>query len=114
MINETTSSDLYGSTLRDQTVVVIGGSAGIGLETARRARAEGAKVILTARNAEPLERAARCRCHQYRRVRCYRLQTARQVFRCPAVPGGPCVGDWPGTLLCAAGRFRFREGSPGC
>ena len=33
-----------------QTVVIVGGSAGIGLETARRARAEGAKVILTARN----------------------------------------------------------------
>ena len=28
--------------LRGQTVVVIGGSAGIGLETARRARGEGA------------------------------------------------------------------------
>ena len=33
--------------LLGQTVVVIGGSAGIGLETARRARAEGASVILT-------------------------------------------------------------------
>ncbi len=31
--------------LLGQTVVVIGGSAGIGLETARRARAEGAKLI---------------------------------------------------------------------
>lgn len=41
-----------------QTVVVIGGSAGIGLETARRARAEGAKLILTARDPERLERAA--------------------------------------------------------
>ena len=41
-----------------QTVVVIGGSAGIGLETARRARAEGANVILTARNPERLQRAA--------------------------------------------------------
>jgi NAD(P)-dependent dehydrogenase (short-subunit alcohol dehydrogenase family) len=40
-----------------QTVVVIGGSAGIGLETARRARAEGAKVILTARNPERLKQA---------------------------------------------------------
>ena len=38
--------------LLGQTVVVIGGSAGIGFETARRARAEGAKVILTGRNAE--------------------------------------------------------------
>src|SRR5262245_20090200 len=44
--------------LLGQTVVVIGGSAGIGLETARRAHAEGAKLILTGRNPEPLERAA--------------------------------------------------------
>jgi len=41
-----------------QTVVVIGGSAGIGLETARRARAEGARLILTGRNPERLQRAA--------------------------------------------------------
>jgi NAD(P)-dependent dehydrogenase (short-subunit alcohol dehydrogenase family) len=41
-----------------QTVVVIGGSAGIGLETARRARTEGADVILTGRNPERLEHAA--------------------------------------------------------
>ena len=44
--------------LLGQTVVVIGGSTGIGLETARRARAEGAKVILTARNPERLKQAA--------------------------------------------------------
>ena len=45
--------------LLGQTVVVIGGSAGIGLETARRARAEGAKLILAARNPERLQRAAK-------------------------------------------------------
>ncbi|HEX9528995.1 MAG TPA: SDR family oxidoreductase [Streptosporangiaceae bacterium] len=44
--------------LPGQTVVVIGGSAGIGLETARRARAEGASVVLTGRNPDRLERAA--------------------------------------------------------
>jgi NAD(P)-dependent dehydrogenase (short-subunit alcohol dehydrogenase family) len=44
--------------LRGQTVVVIGGSAGIGFETARRARAEGADVILAARDPDRLERAA--------------------------------------------------------
>jgi NAD(P)-dependent dehydrogenase (short-subunit alcohol dehydrogenase family) len=44
--------------LLGQTVVVIGGSGGIGLETARRSRAEGAKVILTGRNPERLQRAA--------------------------------------------------------
>ena len=37
--------------LPGQTVIVIGGSAGIGLETARRARAQGAEVILTGRPA---------------------------------------------------------------
>jgi len=40
--------------LLGQTVVVIGGSLGIGLETARRARAAGADVILTARDPERL------------------------------------------------------------
>src|SRR5262245_6603303 len=47
------------SQLVGQTVVVIGGSAGIGLETARIARAEGADVILTARDPDRLERAGR-------------------------------------------------------
>ncbi|HMG27661.1 MAG TPA: SDR family NAD(P)-dependent oxidoreductase, partial [Acidimicrobiia bacterium] len=45
--------------LAGQNVVVIGGSAGIGLETARRARAEGADVVLAARNPDRLEQAAR-------------------------------------------------------
>jgi NAD(P)-dependent dehydrogenase (short-subunit alcohol dehydrogenase family) len=44
--------------LLGQTVVIIGGTAGIGLETARRARAEGAKLILTGRNLERLQSAA--------------------------------------------------------
>jgi NAD(P)-dependent dehydrogenase (short-subunit alcohol dehydrogenase family) len=40
-----------------QTVVVIGGSAGIGLETARLAREVGARVIITGRNADRLHSA---------------------------------------------------------
>jgi NAD(P)-dependent dehydrogenase (short-subunit alcohol dehydrogenase family) len=44
--------------LAGQTVVLIGGSAGIGLETARQARVEGAEVILTGRNPDRLEAAA--------------------------------------------------------
>jgi NAD(P)-dependent dehydrogenase (short-subunit alcohol dehydrogenase family) len=44
--------------LLGQTVVVIGGSAGIGLETGRRARTEGANIILTGRNPERLRQAA--------------------------------------------------------
>jgi NAD(P)-dependent dehydrogenase (short-subunit alcohol dehydrogenase family) len=45
--------------LTGQTVVLLGGSAGIGLETARLARAEGADVILVGRNPGRLEQAAR-------------------------------------------------------
>jgi NAD(P)-dependent dehydrogenase (short-subunit alcohol dehydrogenase family) len=45
--------------LLGQTVVVIGGSAGIGLETARLARAAGADVVLTGRDPDRLRSAAR-------------------------------------------------------
>jgi NAD(P)-dependent dehydrogenase (short-subunit alcohol dehydrogenase family) len=44
--------------LAGQTVVVIGGSAGIGLDTARRALSAGAEVVLTGRNPDRLEHAA--------------------------------------------------------
>ena len=44
--------------LPGQTVAIIGGSAGIGLETARRARAEGAEVVLAARRADRQRQAA--------------------------------------------------------
>jgi len=44
--------------LAGQTVVVIGGSAGIGLETARLARTEGAEVVLVARDRDRLTQAA--------------------------------------------------------
>jgi NAD(P)-dependent dehydrogenase (short-subunit alcohol dehydrogenase family) len=57
-----TSASTPASTQREpelagQTVVVIGGSAGIGLETARCARAEGAEVVLTGRNRDRLSQA---------------------------------------------------------
>jgi NAD(P)-dependent dehydrogenase (short-subunit alcohol dehydrogenase family) len=44
--------------LAGQTVAVIGGSSGIGLETARRAMAEGADAILVGRHQDRLDRAA--------------------------------------------------------
>jgi 3-oxoacyl-[acyl-carrier protein] reductase len=43
--------------LEDKTVVVTGGSSGIGLETARSFAAEGAHVLICARRAEVLETA---------------------------------------------------------
>jgi NAD(P)-dependent dehydrogenase (short-subunit alcohol dehydrogenase family) len=44
--------------LLGQTVVVIGGSSGIGLATAKRARAEGADVIITGHHPDSTQRAA--------------------------------------------------------
>ncbi|MGY2874343.1 NAD(P)-dependent dehydrogenase (short-subunit alcohol dehydrogenase family) [Marmoricola sp. URHA0025 HA25] len=45
------------TSLAGQTVVIIGGSSGIGLATARQARSAGAELIITGRNKERLERA---------------------------------------------------------
>jgi len=57
MAAATNSSPVHGDRdLLGQTVMVIGGSSGIGLETARLARAKGADIILTARNPERLHR----------------------------------------------------------
>ena len=59
MKSATSASTQREPELLGQTIVLIGGSAGIGLETARRARAEGAEVVLTGRNPERLKEAAR-------------------------------------------------------
>jgi NAD(P)-dependent dehydrogenase (short-subunit alcohol dehydrogenase family) len=57
MAASTTSSPVQPERdLHGQTVLVIGGSSGIGLETARLARAKGAAVILTARDPDRLHR----------------------------------------------------------
>ena len=58
MSTATIASIEHAQKLLGQTVVVIGGSAGIGLETARQARLEGARTILIARNPDRLRRAA--------------------------------------------------------
>jgi NAD(P)-dependent dehydrogenase (short-subunit alcohol dehydrogenase family) len=58
MASSANSSPLHRERdLLGQAVLVIGGSSGIGLETARLARAKGADIILTARNPDRLHRA---------------------------------------------------------
>jgi NAD(P)-dependent dehydrogenase (short-subunit alcohol dehydrogenase family) len=51
------SMDTSQGSLAGQTVVIIGGSSGIGLETARQARTAGAELILTGRNRDRLDHA---------------------------------------------------------
>jgi NAD(P)-dependent dehydrogenase (short-subunit alcohol dehydrogenase family) len=40
----------FEETLHEKQVVILGGSSGIGLETARLAYAQGAKLVLIGRN----------------------------------------------------------------
>jgi NAD(P)-dependent dehydrogenase (short-subunit alcohol dehydrogenase family) len=47
-----------GSTLQDRTIVIFGGTSGIGLAAAQQAKAAGAKVIVVGFNAEGAERIA--------------------------------------------------------
>ncbi|WP_106971897.1 SDR family oxidoreductase [Streptomyces xylophagus] len=52
------SEPTHHQDLADQTVVVIGASSGIGLETARQVRAAGGQVVMVARDPKRLEAAA--------------------------------------------------------
>ncbi|MFK0023666.1 SDR family oxidoreductase [Streptomyces sp. NPDC090798] len=54
----TDSEPDHGYGLAGRTVVVIGASAGIGLETARQVRADGGRLVLVGRNPERLRQAA--------------------------------------------------------
>ena len=99
--------------LLGQTVVVIGGSAGIGLETARRARAEGAKLILAARNPERLEHASRelgtlSSCG----IRCHQLRSTQKILRRTPGTDRPRAGHRSRSLLLTAGGTRDRKGAP--
>ena len=47
-----------GDVLRGKTVVVTGGSSGIGFAIAKKCVSEGAKVVITGRNVEALNRAS--------------------------------------------------------
>ena len=97
--------------LLGQTVLVIGGSSGIGFETARLARAKGADIILTAREPDRLHRAG------------LELGASIAAFdatdfgrrggsstRCPR-PSTTCWSP-ARSLLHAAGRVRPRRGAP--
>ena len=82
MSNATTASPIQREPeLLGQTVVVIGGSAGIGLETARRARAEGAKADPhRPESRAPAARRERTRRAEHRGLRRHRSRCPRAVL----------------------------------
>jgi NAD(P)-dependent dehydrogenase (short-subunit alcohol dehydrogenase family) len=84
-----------------QTVVVIGGSAGIGFETARRAQAGGAEVILTGRNPDRLQHAAQelgtprtaaFDAHDPAAVKCFFQDLPTPIDHVMVTAGGPRYG----------------------
>lgn len=93
--------------LAGQTVVVIGGSAGIGRETARLAHAEGATLVLTARNPERLQHVARELTTASTVAFDDRLRARRAVLRRAARPDRSPAAHWSRSLLRVARRFRF-------
>jgi NAD(P)-dependent dehydrogenase (short-subunit alcohol dehydrogenase family) len=66
--------------LLGQTVVVIGGSAGIGLETARRARAEGPGDPYWPESRAPRARRQRARSAEHRGLRRHGLRFPRTIL----------------------------------
>ena len=54
--------------LAHSTVVILGGSSGIGLATAKAAKAEGARVVVTCRSADRLKSAQALLCAEARTV----------------------------------------------
>ena len=92
----TTSPIPRGPELLGQTVVVIGGSAGIGLETARRARAEGANANPHRQESRaPPARRERARRAEHRGLRRRRPGRSRSVLPGPAGADRPCDGHRP-------------------
>ncbi len=83
-------------TLDGRTVLVIGGTAGIGLETARLARAHGADLILIARNADQLNSVGARTRGPHGGLRCHRLHPPQAVLRRVVHTGRPCAADGPG------------------
>ena len=75
-----------------QTVVVIGGSAGIGLDTARRARARGRRHPHRPQSRPPPARRARTRCTAHRGLRRHGSGAARAVLPGPAQTDRPRDG----------------------
>jgi len=64
---------LSGVLLKDQTIIVTGGSSGMGFYMAKRFAEEGANVVITGRNLERLEAAQKAISHDGNRVGIFQM-----------------------------------------
>ena len=95
-----------------QTVVVIGGSSGIGLETARLARAHGADVVLTARDPDRLHDAAeQVGARGTAAFDVTDLARLERFFEDLPGPIDHVMVDGPRPVLLVAGRHGLRRGA---
>src|SRR5580700_8636756 len=97
--------------LLGQTVMVIGGSSGIGLETARLARANGADIILTARNPDRLHRVGLELGASIAAFDATDFGRLGRFFDALPAPIDHVLVTGP-SLLRVAGRIRPRRGTP--
>lgn len=64
--------------LKDQTIIVTGGSSGMGFYMAKRFVEEGANVVITGRNLERLETAQKAISHDDSRVGIFQMDVREQ------------------------------------
>ena len=101
-----TPSTVREAQLLGQTVVLIGGSAGIGLETARQARAEGADVVLARpRPGAPRTRRRRRRRAEHAAFDAHDPEPPRRVLPVASGARRPRHGHRGRPVLRAAGRL---------
>ena len=100
--------------LAGQILVVIGGSSGIGLETARRARDEGADVIITARNADRLHRVGLELGASIAAFDATDFDRLKRFFEELPAPVDHVLVTGPGSYHAPLAEFELRRGTPQC
>src|SRR5262249_14087787 len=99
--------------LAGQRVVVLGGSSGMGLETARLARARGAAVTLTARDPDRLKRVGDELGASTAAFDVLDFDQLSRFFKEQTEPIDHVMGTGPGPYYSPPAEFDFARRNPG-